>query len=593
MTGINIPIGGDMAPFMAVAAELRGAMKKMSANVKRDTKEVSGTARLAASGFRFLRSSAINNLRAIGQAARRLGGMIRGVFGMFRRLMPGGGLLGIAGLVAGFLSLRGVLRGFKDAFDMGGALSDLSARTGAAVSDLAILGEAFKQNGISADQVGASINRLQRALAGANEDGEDTGGVFSKLGLDMRALRKMNPTQQFEAIGKAISALEDPADRAAAAMGIFGRSGGELITLFRDGGAIRNAAQSLGSQAHLLQKNAALFDRISDILRSAGNKLKGFFVGLADRFAPTLLPLLEAFDKLDFASFGQALGESIRTLMPTTERIVAMFAKAREIAKNIGNIVLGILALIQNGRLREVISAGFNLAILGAIDLLMRGVKAAAATLASGLAAVFIRLQDLFTDPLMKAAMIQLFGGLGKIIAGELKMAIGTLPGMGNLFEEGDSDVAQGRKSVGAAGTNFANAMDRQASIGEFLVGMLEEMGAAGKEAFGETGQGVKDAAGAFRKMLDEVKAQVDAVRGQFAPTEGGGENEFSPVEFGESIAKSVGQAMTLTTSLGRVGGGGFGATFMPMVSEARKSNQLLTRIERNTANLGLTPAIV
>jgi hypothetical protein len=50
---------------------------------------------------------------------------------------------------------------------------------------------------------------------------------------------------------------------------------------------------------------------------------------------------------------------------------------------------------------------------------------------------------------------------------------------------------------------------------------------------------------------------------------------------------------MTLTTSLGRVGGGGFGATFLPMVSEAKKSNILLDRIARNTANLTATPAIV
>jgi hypothetical protein len=591
MNGINIPIGGDMAPFIAMAAELRTAMRKMTANVKGDTKQVSSSARLAASGFRFLRTSAVNSFRVIGQAARRLGSMMRGVF---RLIMPGGLLLSIAGLVGGFLSLRGVMRGFKDAFDMGGALSDLSARTGAAVSDLAILGEAFKQNGLSADQVGSSINRLQRALAGANEDGEDTSGVFSKLGLDMRALRKMNPTQQFDAIGKAIASIEDPAERAAAAMAIFGRSGGELITLFRDGKAIGNAAQNLGKQAHLLQKNAALFDRISDILGSAGNKLKGFFVGLADRFAPTLLPLLEAFDRLDFASFGQALGESIRALMPTTERIVQMFAKAREIAKNIGTIVLGIFALIQNGRLREFMEKSMTLAIEGALDLLWRGFKSAAAMLASALAAIFNRLKSLFTDPMMKAAMIMLFRGLGQIIAGEIKMAISNLPGMGDLFHEGDTDVALGRGRIEGAGENLSWALENQESMGKFLVNMLEDMGIAGKEAFGETGAGVKEAAAAFQKMIDEVKDQVDAIRGKFDSTEEGEENNFFPTEeLGESIAKNVGQVMTLTTGLGRVGGGGFGATFFPMVSQQQQTNKHLIDIKRNTTGLGNATAIV
>ena len=212
--------------------------------------------------------------------------------------------------------------------------------------------------------------------------------------------------------------------------------------------------------------------------------------------------------------------------------------------------------------------------------------------LAAGLAAVFIKLQDIFTDPMMKAAMIQLFGGLGQIIAGEIKAAV-ALTGIGQ--KEGWALADTGRSRVSAAGTNFGNAMDRQETIGKFLTNMFSEMGAEGKKAFGETGQAVKDAAAEYKKTMDSVAAETEALRAKFAPPAAGGEEApFPPTTgLGEAVKTAVGQAMTLTTSLGRVGGGGFGRTFLPMVSEAKKSNQLLGVIARNTANFAATPAIV
>jgi hypothetical protein len=93
---------------------------------------------------------------------------------------------------------------------------------------------------------------------------------------------------------------------------------------------------------------------------------------------------------------------------------------------------------------------------------------------------------------------------------------------------------------------------------------------------------------------METVRKETEALRAKFAPPATGGEEApFSPTGLGEAVKTAVGQAMTLTTSLGRVGGGGFGRTFLPMVSEAKKSNQLLGVIARNTANFAATPAIV
>jgi hypothetical protein len=55
--------------------------------------------------------------------------------------------------------------------------------------------------------------------------------TFQKLGISVDSLRGMNADQRFMAIAKAIALIPDPADRAAAAVDILGRSGVDLIPL--------------------------------------------------------------------------------------------------------------------------------------------------------------------------------------------------------------------------------------------------------------------------------------------------------------------------------------------------------------------------
>lgn len=207
--------------------------------------------------------------------------------------------------------IGGLSIGVKNALDVGGRFSDLSTRTGAAVSDLAILEQAFKNNGLAAEAVGPSINKLQKALIGVNDEGEPTNKTFERLGLDMEALKNSSPIAQFNAVGAAINALQDPAERASAAMGIFGKSGGELVTLFADAGAFTQAAKEVGEQAGILERNAALFDKISDQLNLVGLKVQGFFVGMAEQIAPVIEPLMDFFAGTDFASVGQQFGAVI------------------------------------------------------------------------------------------------------------------------------------------------------------------------------------------------------------------------------------------------------------------------------------------
>lgn len=251
----------------------------------------------------------------VASAAKGVRAKIDKEMGPIRRMNIGGGIakgmaiLGGASIAAG----AAIIAGTKAALDFGGQLTDLSARTGIAAGELMVMGQAFKNNGLSIEAVGPAVNRLQKALAGVNEDGDATAGIFGRLGLNMEEIAAMTPDAQFRAVGAAIAGLKDPTERTAAAMAIFGKSGGELQALFNDSNAFGQAAKEVGAQADIMNRNAALFDDISDKLNLAGLKIQGFFVGFADQVAPVIQPLLDWFAGQDLAAQGEAFGKSIAT----------------------------------------------------------------------------------------------------------------------------------------------------------------------------------------------------------------------------------------------------------------------------------------
>lgn len=205
----------------------------------------------------------------------------------------------VAHLVSsGFEQMRGAL-------EVGDKLNDLSANTGVAVADLVVLQQEFANAGKSAEDLGPAFAKMAKSI-----HGDTAADTIQKLGLDLDDLKRKTPAEQFRALGAAINQVQDPSQRAALAMEVFGRSGAELLSVFASNG-FDDAAEQLGSQAQILGRDAALFDDVSDKLEATGVKVRGFWVGVADQVAPVLKPLLDQFMKMDLASWGQKAGEAV------------------------------------------------------------------------------------------------------------------------------------------------------------------------------------------------------------------------------------------------------------------------------------------
>jgi hypothetical protein len=219
----------------------------------------------------------------------------------------------VAGITGAFFAVRsamsglsGVFNGMKGALDLGGKFSDMSAATGASVSELVMLTQAFQNNGMAAEAVGPMIARFQKALGGVNEEGQSTAGALEKLGINTLALSRMSVAQQFQELSRAFSAIENPAERTRRAMELFGRSGAQMITLFRDPEAFTRATAEIGSMGDVLEANASRFDSMSDAITTAGQKLDQFFVGMMSSFAGG--GALEKAARTDFTPVGQSAG---------------------------------------------------------------------------------------------------------------------------------------------------------------------------------------------------------------------------------------------------------------------------------------------
>jgi len=218
----------------------------------------------------------------------------------------------LGGLAAAAAGVAVSMAGMKKALDLGGELADMSARTGIAVSQLVVLRQAFANAGLSAEDVGTAVARMQKALAGVNEDGDETTSVFQKLGLDMDKLRGMAPDEQFQAVGRALASIQDPATRTATAMQIFGRSGANLLSVFRDVSAISNARAEVGGLADVMNKNANLFDTISDRIKTAFEvKPMQLFAAMAEEFAPKIEAISKTIAELDFSGIGKGISAEL------------------------------------------------------------------------------------------------------------------------------------------------------------------------------------------------------------------------------------------------------------------------------------------
>lgn len=255
-----------------------------------------------------------------------------------------------------FDAAASIVRGFGDAIEMGGALADLSKRTGESAGNLVTLQRAFENTGVGAEKVGPTINKLQKFMEKASEASSTQAGILNDLGTSYEDLSGKTPIQQMETLADKIASIEDPGKRAATAMEIFGKSGGELLPVISNfAGEVQAARDQLGSLPDIMDRSSATFDSIGDSMDAAKGKATEFAAGILDKLSPALAAFMDQAAGFDAAGWGQKLGDAI---MKVTKMLIGAFKSPMTAVDALGNALSAHMRNVGNLYLNAFITGG-------------------------------------------------------------------------------------------------------------------------------------------------------------------------------------------------------------------------------------------
>jgi len=277
---------------------------------------------------------------------------------------------GVSSVASAFLSAgRAALSYAASAANAVDQTNDLAQRLGMSVGSLQALQMAAKLSGV--DDATGALQKLTVAIGNAAESGKTE--AFTKLGLDFQALQSMAPEEQFKAIQAAIAALPTPAERAAAAVSLFGKSGVELLPLMSQNlaeveermrrlGAIvgDDQVEAIGGMNDALDMVKATFDGIvgnvvgnlarvveslaNDLLAvvEEWNNIGGEGGGIADTISNALLDIADYFAGI----FDNAVA-SFKGFSVTMETVGSIFEAAGNAFAAVGEILRAAFNVFQ------------------------------------------------------------------------------------------------------------------------------------------------------------------------------------------------------------------------------------------------------
>jgi hypothetical protein len=241
-------------------------------------------------------------------AVKRLSSELSGLQSISARALSFGGVLSVAAVVAGLVSIT------KAAIDQGDAFNKMSQKTGIAVEDLGKLQYAADLSGVSAEALQKGLTALAVGMVDAASGAGPMAEEYKKLGIN---LRNTDGTMKssLDVLGELADRFQqmpDGVEKTNLAVDIFGKKlGAEMIPLLNSGAAglkaMGDEAQSLGlvMSGELAKKSEEFNDnlsRLSKLSSAAG-------IEIANALIPSLNALITEY--LDARKAGLSFMDSL------------------------------------------------------------------------------------------------------------------------------------------------------------------------------------------------------------------------------------------------------------------------------------------
>ena len=251
-------------------------------------------------------------------AFKKLSGDVAGLRSGMRTLVAIQGAQLFGQLASGAMSAARsfVSMGIAQA-DVIGSQKDLAARLGMTYGELAGLGFAGAQVGVSMETIGKAATKADVAFIKASQGSKVAQAAFSGIGLSVEQLEGLSPAERFRAIADSISALPTAAERSRAAIQVFGKAGAELLPMFEGGAGAITAATEEAAKFGLALTNeqANSVDSMGDAFDKAQMAVQGIVGQVVAYLAPAIQGVTDTFLNLiggiGGANIGQFIGEGI------------------------------------------------------------------------------------------------------------------------------------------------------------------------------------------------------------------------------------------------------------------------------------------
>lgn len=188
----------------------------------------------------------------------------------------------------------------------------LADRLGITTESLVGLGHASDLAGVSTEELGDMLEKLQKNLGADAEDGGKMAASLAKLGLNAEKLKSQSIDETFMQIADVVSGIGDPLKRSAVMLELFGKSGQKLTNTMLAGRAgIRESVEEA-------KRLGMTFSRVDAAKVEAANdaftRLKGAIAGVGNIITIGLAPFIEAATK-SLTAFIATAGKDFGTIV--------------------------------------------------------------------------------------------------------------------------------------------------------------------------------------------------------------------------------------------------------------------------------------
>jgi len=195
-------------------------------------------------------------------------------------------------MIGGAAVLTPLLAATKQFASTGDALDKMAARTKASVENLSLLDFAATQSGESLETVERAMIQIKKRAIDASNGLSDAVRGFAAIGMESKDLTGLSVDEQFEKIGEAINAINDPVKRASAAIAFFGsKAGAKILPVIENMERLKKEARESGLEISTNQAKAAA--DLNDAYNKLSKTLRAVSISIGSALAQPLQKIFE------------------------------------------------------------------------------------------------------------------------------------------------------------------------------------------------------------------------------------------------------------------------------------------------------------